>query len=267
MTTRTGVLKNSPLAHVLASVRFAPWPLLAKKIDEIQNDLRDVLPLMHHIVLDSPDTGPQGAAFNHEAWMLMPSDKSYGVQISKDQILIFTKKYKSYADFEDKVKRVVVTLFSYMNFMHVINMGVRFVDHVRPTGTEKPSDYISERFLSHDVGELKASGGRFLSEYDKGGYKLRVNVTCVPGAFSLPEDILSVLVVFNGFDKPFQVEALKVNEFLVDMDAVKITSTAEKMTKEDVIKEMGKLHTVANGFFRHEEVFSDYAFKVWKGES
>lgn len=267
MTTRAGVLKNSPLTMVFASVRFAPWPLLGKRIDEIQNDLRDVLPLMHHIEVEAVDGVPQGATFNSEAWMLISLDKSYGVQITKDQLLVFSPQYLNFTDFEAKIDRVLTTLLAHMNFMHVQNMGVRYIDHIKPKENEQASEYISEKFLAPIIEGYTSSGGHFVNEYTCGKHRLRVNLINIPGMLPVPQDAIPVLAVFNGIENPLRLAQLKPQEFLLDMDAVAIFESAERRTKDSIIDELKKLHTVANNFFRHEEVFSDYAFKVWKGES
>ncbi|MGU3346804.1 TIGR04255 family protein [Pseudomonas monsensis] len=267
MTTRTGVLKNSPLTLVFASVRFAPWPLLGKRIDEIQNDLRDVLPFMHHLEVEAPDGAPQGTMFNGEAWMLISLDKSYGVQITKNQVLIFTPNYIDYADFEKKIDRVIKTLLSHMTFMHVQNMGVRYIDHIKPKAKEKSTDYISPQFIAPSIEGYATTGGQLFSEYLCGPHKIRVSVLDTPGTIPLPQDAIPVLAVFNGIENPLKLEQLKDQEFLIDMDAVSIFESAEKLSDVDITKELRKLHNVANNFFRHEEVFSDHAFKVWKGES
>lgn len=267
MTTRTGVLKKSPLSLVLASVRFAPWPLLGKRIDEIQNDLRDILPFIHHLEVETPDGTPQGAAFTNEAWMLISFDKTYGVQITKDQVLVFSPNYIDYKDFESKVDRVLTTLLSHMKFMHVQNMGVRFIDHIKPKEDEKSSDYISKKFLAPSINNYETIGGRFFSEYSCGAHRIRVNVLNSPGAMPLPQDAIPVLAIFYGIENPLKLERLKPEEFLIDMDAVSIFPDSEKKSKDEIKLELNKLHSVANNFFRHDEVFSDHAFKVWKGES
>ncbi|MDD0969345.1 MULTISPECIES: TIGR04255 family protein [Pseudomonas] len=266
MTTRTGILKNSPLTMVFASVRFTPWPVLGKRIDEIQNDLRDVLPLMHRIEVEAPEGMPT-AMFSSEAWMLISLDKSYGVQITKDQLLIFCPKYHHYDDFEAKIDRVLSTLLTHMKFMNVLNMGVRFIDHVKPKQGEKSSHYISEKFLAPSIENYNTLGGQFFNEYSCDNHRIRVNVLNMPGALPVPQDAIPVLAIFNGIEAPLKLEQLKPEELLVDMDAVTMFPSAEKLAKETIIFELRKLHTVANNFFRHTEMFSDHAFKVWKGES
>jgi hypothetical protein len=39
------------------------------------------------------------------------------------------------------------------------------------------------------------------------------------------------------------------------------------MNKEAVLDQLRNLHQIANDFFRHNNVCTDYAFKTWKGDT
>lgn len=60
MTDRTGILPNSPLIYAIASIRFAAWPLLSKKIDEIHDELREITPLIQTIQIQTGIPSIQG---------------------------------------------------------------------------------------------------------------------------------------------------------------------------------------------------------------
>lgn len=267
MTNRTGTLAKSPLKYVVASIRFAPWPMMAKKMDEIQNELREVLPVMHHIRLESAEGQAQAMGLAQEAWMLAAADKNYCVQISKDQVIFFTAAYTNYKDFCEKNSRALKVLYKFMNFIDVTNAGTRYIDHVKPRDNEKKSDYICKKFLAPAVKDFSSSGGQIVSEYIFEDYKLRVNVLGIPGAFPIPPEMISIPVILNGPEKPFQVESLGAEEFIVDMDAVAIYTTPKRLTYQDLESILEQLHSVAHKFFRHTDVFTDHAFNVWKGES
>lgn len=267
MTNRNGVLARSPLKYVLASVRFAPWPLVAKKMDEIQNELRDSLPLMHHIRVESPEGQAQAAGQSQDAWMLADADKDYCVQISKDQIIFFTNSYINYKEFSKKNSRALNVLYKFMGFIDVHNVGVRYIDQIKPQAGEKRSDYISNKLLPPELQGFTNSGGHIISEYSSENYKLRVNVLGVPGAFPIPQEILSLPLVLNGPEKPFHVETLGEQEFIVDMDAISMYAPPKRLEQKALEEVVNELHNVANKFFRHSEVFTDHAFNIWKGES
>jgi hypothetical protein len=63
MPDRSGILKTSPLAYMLASIRFAPWPLLAERFPLIQDALRDIVPLINEIQMQIPTAGSMQPEF------------------------------------------------------------------------------------------------------------------------------------------------------------------------------------------------------------
>jgi uncharacterized protein (TIGR04255 family) len=63
--------------------------------------------------------------------MLLSADRSLGIQLAPDQMLVFTKEYIRYSDFEKILSRVLDELLKLMRFIDVNNMGVRFIDHIK----------------------------------------------------------------------------------------------------------------------------------------
>ena len=105
MTDRTGILPNSPLIYAIASIRFAPWPLLAKKIDEIHDELREATPLIQTIQIQSVSSVSQGENVT-KLWMLLSSDRKLGIHLSSDQLLVFSSKYTRYTEFETVLEKM-----------------------------------------------------------------------------------------------------------------------------------------------------------------
>lgn len=270
MIDRTGILKNSPLIYTLASIRFASWPLMAKKIDEIHDELRDITPLINRIQVQK--IGVDGQALTQgedatlKAWMLMSSDRSHGIQLSPDQLLFFSSKYSHYADFEKILAKGLEVLLKHMRFMDVTNMGARYVDHIKVRDGEQPKDYISEGLLPATFARLERVGGITMGVYKSGEAELRVHCISQPVALTVPEDLIGVLAMIQEPGRPLKLEALKKGEMLLDMDAIKSNSEPQRLDKQAILNQLKSLHQVANAFFRHESVCTEYAFKVWKGE-
>ncbi|MDH4610307.1 TIGR04255 family protein [Pseudomonas sp. BN102] len=267
MTTRTGVLASSPLTHVIASVRFAPWPRLAKQIDDIQDSMREIAPLMNAIQLEQ--VGPDGQALGkpHQAWVLVAPDHSFAIQFAQDQVLLIASKYNRFVDFSSKFERALSTLLEHMRFVDVLNIGVRYIDRIKAGEGESLSDYISASFLPPAVDGHDAVGGHIIAEYLKGdNTRLRVNSMSMPNALPVPQDVIGLLMMTSATNKPIQLDSLKPNELVLDMDAILINPAPARMSLSDVMSQLDRLHNVANDFFRHEGVCTEHAFKVWKGE-
>lgn len=268
MTIRTGILKHSPLSYALASIRFAPWPLMSKKIDEIQNDLREIAPLLNRIQVEQVGADGQmtkGAGFTSESWTLLASDKSYGFLLSQDQLLFMTTSYIAYDDFEAKISHAMDVLFRYMVFMDVMTVGVRYVDRITPRGDEKISQYISPKFLPPALEGCETNAGHIFAEYKINDCNLRINAVSIPNALPVPQDMLGVVVMMSGGDKPLQFEGLKQEELLLDMDSIYSPGAPTRMKQAELKGLLRTLHSNSNGFFRHEDVLTDFAFQAWRG--
>ncbi|ANI17977.1 hypothetical protein A9C11_30050 [Pseudomonas citronellolis] len=63
-----------------------------------------------------------------------------------------------------------------------------------------------------------------------------------------------------------KIELLGENELTLDMDAILALPSPQRCTLKDIMEKVDGLHAIANGFFRQEDVFTDYAFEVWRGE-
>lgn len=267
MTNRTGVLPHSPLTHVIASVRFAPWPRLAKQIDDIQDSMRDIAPLMNAVQLEQ--VGPDGQAQGtpRQAWVLVASDHSFSIQYSQDQILLCTTNYGQFADFSSKFQRALSTLLEHMKFIDVLNMGVRYIDRIKAKDGEQISDYITSALLTPKIANHASIGSHIIAEYSKGdNVRLRVNAMSIPNTLTVPQDIIGALMMANVSNKALSFEVLKENEMVLDMDAIFTSTSPSRMPLEEVMKRLEDLHVVANDFFRQEDVCSAHAFSIWKGE-
>ncbi|MNR59223.1 hypothetical protein D3C85_1804270 [compost metagenome] len=77
--------------------------------------------------------------------------------------------------------------------------------------------------------------------------------------------MLGVVVMMNGADKPLQFEGLKQEELLLDMDSIYSPGAPARMKQAELKDLLRTLHSNANGFFRREDVLTDYAFQAWRG--
>lgn len=269
MTNRTGILKHSPLTYVLTSIRFTPWSLLANKIGEIHDELRDNFPLIHRIQMRQVDPA-SGQVFTQEdgasAWMLMPIDRLYGVQFAPEQLLLLCKKYERYADFEKILSRVLDVLFKYMRFVDVINIGIRYVDNIKTNNDGEIKKYINEGLLPSDIGGFTQIGGAFLGTYKSENAELRIRCITHPDSLSVPDDLIPVIAMTADPASPLILNKLNKSEILFDIDSIKNNAAPERMDKISILKTVDLLHKEANAFFRHDSVCTDYAFKIWKGE-
>lgn len=266
MTDRTGILPNSPLIYAIASIRFAPWPLLAKKIEEIHDELREITPLIQTIQVQSGIPGMQGENVT-KLWMLLSSDRKLGIHLAPDQLLVFSNKYSCYTEFEVVLEKCLNVLLKqeHMRFMDVTNTGVRYVDHIKVKEGEDRKKYVSAHLLTANFSGITDVGCVYVGSYKSGDYDLRVRCFSQPDTLAVPEDMISLLTMRSEPGGTLSLDKLK-DGILLDIDAYKVYPTPTRMDKEVVLSHLRNLHQTANDFFRHNDVCTDYAFKTWKGE-
>lgn len=265
MTERTGILKNSPLIYAIASIRFAAWPLLSKKIEEIHDDLREDTPLIQAIQIQGGIPGMQSENVT-KLWMLLSSDRTLGIHLASDQLLVFCNKYCRYTEFETVLEKCLSVLLKHMRFMDVTNTGVRYIDHIRLKEGEERKMYVSGHLLTANFSGISNVGCIYIGSYKSGEFDLRVRCTSQPDAVAVPEDMISLLTMSSDPGGVLKLDMLK-DGILLDIDAYKVYSTPTRMSQEVVLNQLRNLHQTANDFFRHNDVCTDYAFKVWKGEN
>ncbi|MGO4309142.1 TIGR04255 family protein [Pseudomonas sp. KB_15] len=271
MSDRSGILQNSPLVYALASIRFAPWPLLAERFPQIQDAFRDIAPLINEIQVQVPAPGLSMAPefTTSKMWMMLSADRSLGIQLSADQVFIFSREYTSYTEFEKVLERVLTELLRQMRFIDVNAMGVRFIDHIKTSTQDELQKYVSAQLLAPAFEGFEQLGGSSMTSYRCGeGKELRVRYTNFPGQPSMSEDLMGLLIMTQDPTIGVNFDTLKPGEAVIDMDAIQQMSRPLRVdAAPKALEHLRALHSVANDFFRHKDVFTDYAFSSWKGEN
>jgi uncharacterized protein (TIGR04255 family) len=271
MIDRTGVLKHSPLILAIASVRFASWPLLGKKIDEIHDELRDTTPLIQKIQVQSQvpiafqGLGGIQAPETQTHWLLLKSNRKTGVLLTPDQVLLISKDYVNFVEFSEILDKVLKALLDRMRFIDVVNVGARYVDMVSMREGEQIENYISGGFIVPNIVPLKRAGGLVFANYQSGDNELRVRCVAQTGLPSVPEDLLGLHFMLQEPNRLVNPKVLESHEFVLDMDAIANYEEPTRMDREELLSKVSSLHDTANEFFRDPAVFTDHAFAIWKG--
>lgn len=271
MTNRTGILAQSPLTYALASIRFASWPMMVKRIEEIHDQLRDKTPLINRIQISQVTAGQAGVTqsedSSHNAWMLMSPDRLEGVQFAPDQILVFSRKYTRYSEFEKLLDKTLKILLQEMRFIDLTGLGVRYVDHIRAQKDETLDLYLNPRMLQPSFPELDEIGGSMFAAYMTKECELRVRVIAQPEALNIPDDLIGLLAMTQEPGKPLKLDLLGEGAMLLDIDAIKGHKNPVRLEScEPILSQLKTLHNEANSFFRNTSVCTDHAFDIWSGK-
>ena len=270
MSDRGGILPSSPLTYALASVRFAPLALLPAKVPEIHEQLRGDTPLLQHVQQQVQVRVGQGnsqvAEVLTQTWLIMASDRSFGVQLGTEQALFFAQSYTRFAAFGKFISRCLGVLFDQMKFLDVTGMGVRYIDHIKPREGESLSQYVAGDFLTPSISTFDSIGGLSQYVYGSGDGQLRVRSVYSTEAFDIPIDLIGLIATIQGPERPMVLSNLAPNEMILDMDSVVNFPQPQRKPLKEIEETLDNLHKRANAFFRHSSVCTDFAFEKWREE-
>ncbi|MFT3763593.1 MAG: TIGR04255 family protein [Pseudoxanthomonas sp.] len=277
MVVKTGFLKNSPLVMVLAAVRFQPIELTHKWIPEIQEALRDKLPIFSKYRQRVTPVGPQieidPSDFDSmdptSSWLFSRPDYSLTAQVGRDMLVVHTKSYKGSKQFLGDIAEILGVLLGHARHLDVTFGGMRYLDHLRPQNDHVLEDYLPEKLLPLKSWHLDAKfvGGVNVASYLIGADRLQARVFVGEEFAVIPDDLMPVY--FTGVDVKrlnqgqVFVHRLQPGEASLDMDCFAALEQAQRSGTSEVIELLDRLHAKANLYFR--TVCTDTAFLDWGG--
>jgi len=278
MAIREGVLKYQPLFYVLTSIRFQPWMLLPNKIPDIQDLLRERFPVFNQVAVTVQGVNlgsvPQENVPSRDgipkpnAWAFHKQDRKIGCQISPDQIVIHALEYERFVDFAEHVQFVLEVYLKFAKHADVNSIGIRYLDRIAPKSSESLADYMPAEFRPFESPNesYPLLGGHSQSSYQTADGILQARFWTGQNMLSVPNDLVPIYILTQDtfIPNPNILQPLPTGQGILDTDSIWIANEPPRMTKEQILQTLSRLHTHANDFFR--SVCSDHAFKVWQGE-
>lgn len=259
--------RPAPLVYVLTVIRFQQLEALPNWIAEIQNALRERLPVFHRFhqentsgqvgfAVDPPDFKADAAG---SAWIFSKPDRSLTVQIAKGVFIAHTRNYNGYVGFADDVQFALAAFMASSKNLDVDVIGIRYLNHLQAGEGKSLADILPESMLPHAAvkwnSDAKLVGGTSFSFYDLDGDKLRATVWTGTEANVIPDDLLVTYITGLKFDaltasNDPPISKLEANEATLDSDALKQYKPPQRMDADFILGEIERLHTHANKFFR-----------------
>lgn len=212
-------LLGSPLALVLAQVRFSPILDMAEYVPAIQRGLRRQgftrfkEEQVQEIVL-GPE--PPVKAVRKLRWIFGSDDRHSAVAISNDFVVYETGRYDVFDAFLQTMKDVVSTVHSTASPSHVTRLGLRYVDVVNPRTGESFSAYLQPSICGLSAIDLSAT--ELLSQYfckattDQGTLLIRVSQSN-NGKFMPPDLATDEITLGQSVTPGVTVATLDIDHF------------------------------------------------------
>jgi len=267
-------LANAPLVFVITAIRFESLEALPSWIADIQEELRERLPMYRRI---RQQVTPQGFELAVEpndfdpaqvgsAWSMSSVDFQTSAQFAKNVLTFSTKSYTTFDQFAEQLSSVLFALISRAKRIHVSQVGIRYVDHIRVIDGSGVEQFMPKELLPHqpEVDGLRFRSTASTTTYTCGDHFLNVRFSTGAGMPVMPDDLLPMhLATSKPTAGVFELAQMGANEGVLDTDCVAADLGPKVMTDVEIVELLRDLHTHANKYFR--SVQTEQAKKAWEG--
>lgn len=209
-------LQRSPLILVLAQVRFAPVLLLKDFIPVIQEELRRQkfsdyrAEQIQQVML----AGAEVKTEQVNRWVFASRDRREAVIIAPDFLVYETSNYDVFETFLARLEPVLALLREKISPDFASQVGLRYVDLIRPAGGKPASDFLcaSLRGLSPEKLNATSALQQFIIQAQTPHGELTVRSFESSGEGTLPPDLASAHIELSlNFDTNEQCRILDID--------------------------------------------------------
>ncbi len=188
-------LYRSPLIIVLAQVRFSPVLLIKNYIPAIQEELRKQkysgyrAEQIQQVTL----TGAEVKAEQTNRWVFTSRDRREAVVIAPDFVVYENSNYDVFETFLERFEPVLALLREKISLDFAGQVGLRYVDLIRPAQGKSASEYLCESLRGLSKEALKATSTRqqFIIQAQTVHGELTIRSFETSGESMLPPDLAS----------------------------------------------------------------------------
>ncbi len=269
------LLVNAPVVFVLAAIRFEPLESLPSWMADIQEGLRERMPLYRRVrQVISPQgfdlaIDPQDFDANQPAssWVMSSIDGQSSIQVSKSALIVHTRQYKTFTQFSELVQIALSGLLKHAKRIHVSQVGIRYIDHLRVIEGVGVDKFVPSQLLPHvpNIDGLAVKSATSTTSYSFGEHLLNVRFNTGAGMAVIPDDLMAV---YLSSTKPgpggiVHFQTLSPDEGVLDTDCLAAELAAQVMDEETILDLLDRLHVTANQYFR--AVTTSEATDAWNG--
>jgi len=241
-------LKKSPLAMVLAQVKFAPVLQIQKYIPELQEILRKrgyphfLEEQVQEFVFAVGNTNPP--VQNNSRWIFGSSDWRDTVVLSQDFVVIETSSYDKFETFSSEFSKILKLVKDTVSLTRSERIGLRYVNLIR---SEQPNDF--QTFLRQELrglgeGDIKGASGMQVSCISHAltpHGRLMIRAVHIDDGSHIPPELASTKLKFAY--KPTKGEQVSI------LDIDHNGEFAGDFEVDDIISKLGELHNFSDSAF------------------
>ena len=259
-------LLHQPVQLVLCQVRWSPIPTISKSIPAIQEVFRrNGFPIERSGEISQIFLSPKGTEIKSQPrWEYRSKDERWVIQVTTDGVVLQTTDYDRFHGYAEKLRLAVDTVVKateHNEFGVLERIGLRYIDHIRPSKGESFREYVRPGLHGiPDEGVFIPGSGRLHSEMvgatavgSETG-TLIIRLTQNREGVELPPDLMGTA--------PVRTPSVLPGEMLTIVDTDHFLEGKFPCDADWVVSQANLLHKQINdAFFNH--AITEYAVKAW----
>jgi len=270
MYVSLGHLKRAPLVYTVAMVEYAPVPKMEDYIDDIMESLRSDYPDIGEYFTQSwevnfKETGTiETREKKDKSWKLNNVDRSWGVSINENCVILQTTNYTHFDEFSKKLTKILEIICRIARIEYTKKIGIRYVDNIIANEQLPLNTQVKDNFLSPDISnEFSPAHSRMEHAYESTEGVLYLRCFSLKNHPSVPQDLMPL--VQQLVDCSTLMQPIVENFLLLDTDHIYIPTFLIKLNIDDVITKLDLLHQGASMAFR--QVVTEEALTFWEDKN
>ena len=252
-------LARSPLTLVIGQVRFPTVPNLETLIREIHAEMRTVgLERLTPETVQQVTFGPQIKTTEVSRWIFSNRTRTEAMFLTDDFIVLAVSNYKRFEAFSKRLIELVERVQAKAELSFLDQIGIRYLNVLRPTGGLSPSEQVAEGLRGLSPGPLGVQTTRTQSMVRCQTEFGVLSVRCIElqGPDFLPPDLQIQGLKYDS--QPDNGELFR----LLDIDN---TSSFEDGSDLSELKQsLWNLHQHTSKAFQNS--VTDKALQYWRGD-
>ncbi len=253
-------LRNAPLVHVLAEIRFSPVLSIEKYVPAIQDALRELgyprlIEGTVQTVTVMAEAPPQVSI--RPQWAFLQAEKTAGAVLSESSLVLHTTRYSTVEPFLESLHRVAAVLSEVVRIDLVERIGMRYIDRIPPDEDGDLGPFVIPGlvgFPMDDMGGIGALWTETVGRTPEG--VLVVRSMLLPSGQVVPPDLDMAPVVYPPVERHDTVAlALDFDHYTL------LEAEVFPFDAELVVQHARKLHAALRRAF--DVAVTPYAIERW----
>ena len=200
MYVSLGHLKRAPLVYTVAMVEYAPVPKIEDYINDIMESLRRDYPDIGEYFTQSWEVNfkETGSIETHEKrnknWKLNNVDRSWGVSINENCVILQTTNYTHFDEFSKKLTKILEIICRIARIEYIKKIGIRYIDNIFATEQLPLAQQVKDTFLSPDISnKFSPTHSRMEHAYDSEEGVLYLRCFSLKNHPGVPQDLMPLV--------------------------------------------------------------------------